>query len=205
LFHANKIICFTQTMTDTHPSSRLTNLTAAFALAATDDMLSAIETDSAMIAGAPAALATIFAFPGGSLDTLRTILRLTPSGAGRLVDRLVAEGLVERRAGASDQRFIALHPTRRGTSVARRILAARAGAIRLPLAALTAQERTALEKILDKMLYAMTPGRERCDHICRLCDINACPQEFCPVETAAVANEPELTHGSNAVQRRFPK
>src|SRR5688500_13469730 len=121
-------------MTDTHPTSRLRNLAAAFALAATDDMWSAIETDSAMIAGAPAALATIFAFPGGSLDTLRTILRLTPSGAGRSVDRLVAEGLVE-------------------------------------------------------------PGRERCDHICRLCDINACPQDICPVETAAVANEPDLTHG----------
>lgn len=188
-------------MTDTNPTARLTNLTAAFALAATDDMLSAIETDSAMIAGAPAALTTIFAFPGGSLDTLRTILRLTPSGAGRLVDRLVAAGLVERRPGASDQRFIALHLTRRGTNVAKRILASRADAISQPLAALTAQERAALEKILDKMLYAMTPGRERCDHICRLCDINSCPQDICPVETAAVANEPELTHGSNAVQR----
>jgi hypothetical protein len=59
--------------------------------------------------------------------------------------------------------------------------------------------------MLAEMLYAMTPGRERCDHICRLCDINARPQEFCPVEAAAVANEPELTHGCHAVQCRFPK
>jgi DNA-binding MarR family transcriptional regulator len=180
---------------------RLTNLAAAFALAATDDMLSAIEAQSAMIAGAPAALTTIYAFPGGSLDTLRTILRLTPSGAGRLVDRLVAAGLVERRAGESDLRFISLHLTRRGAGVAKRILAAREAALRLPLASLSAQERTALESILDKMLYAMTPDRERCDHICRLCEITACPQDICPVERAALVRQPELAHGSNSVER----
>jgi MarR family transcriptional regulator, negative regulator of the multidrug operon emrRAB len=180
---------------------RLTNLLAAFALAASDDMLAAIEASSAMIPGSAAALTTIFAFPGGSLDTLRKILRLTPSGAGRLVDRLAAAGLVERRAGSSDQRFIALYPTPRGRGLAKRVLAARRAALGRALAALTQQERALLEPMLDKMLYAMTPGRERCDHICRLCEITACPQDICPVETAAVVREPELTHGSNLVQR----
>lgn len=179
------------------PSSapRLTNLLAAFALAATDDMLAAIEASSAMIPGSAAALTTIFAFPGGSLDTLRKILRLTPSGAGRLIDRLAAADLVQRRASSSDQRFIALYLTPRGRGVAKRVLAARRAALRRPLAALTAQERALLEPLLDKMLYAMTPGRERCDHICRLCEISACPQNICPVETAAVVNQPGLTHG----------
>jgi MarR family transcriptional repressor of emrRAB len=180
--------------------SRLTNLTAAFALGATDDMLSAIEASSSMIPGSAAALTTILAFPGGSLDTLRKILRLTPSGAGRLVDRLAAAGLVERRAGTSDQRFIALYLTQRGRGVAKRVLEARREALRRPLAALTAQERAQLEPILDKMLYAMTPGREVCDHICRLCEITACPQDICPVETAAVMQQPELMHGSNPVK-----
>lgn len=174
---------------------RLTNLVAAFALAATDDMLAAIEASSAMIPGSAAALTTIFAFPGGSLDTLRKILRLTPSGAGRLIDRLAAAGLVQRRAGSSDHRFIALYLTPRGRGVAKRVLAARRAALRRPLAALTPRERTLLESILDKMLYAVTPGRERCDHICRLCEISACPQNICPVETAAVVHQPELTHG----------
>jgi MarR family transcriptional regulator, negative regulator of the multidrug operon emrRAB len=169
------------------PASRLTNLAAAFALAATDDMLAAIEKMSGMIAGEPAALAMVHAYPGISLDTLRKFLRLTPSGAGRLVDRLVAAGFMERRPGAADQRFIALHLTRRGHNVAERVLAARRGALRQPLAALTAQEQATLEKLLDKMLYAMTPDRERCDHICRLCEIAACPQDICPVETAALA------------------
>jgi MarR family transcriptional regulator, negative regulator of the multidrug operon emrRAB len=184
-------------MTISNP--RLTNLLAAFALAATDDMLARIEASSSMIGGAAAALTTILAFPGGSLDTLRKILRLTPSGAGRLVDRLAAAGLVKRRAGDSDQRFIALHLTPRGRGLAKRVLAARRAALRRPLAVLTAQERALLEPMLDKMLYAMTPDRERCDHICRLCEITACPQGICPVETAAVEYQPELTHGSNPV------
>jgi MarR family transcriptional regulator, negative regulator of the multidrug operon emrRAB len=181
--------------------ARLTNLMAAFVLAATDDMLGAIEASSAMIPGSAAALTTILAFPGESLDTLRKILRLTPSGAGRLIDRLAAAGLVQRRAGSSDQRFIALHLTPRGRGLAKRVLVARRTALRLPLAALTAQERALLEPMLDKMLYAMTPGRERCDHICRLCEISACPQNICPVETAAVVHQPELTHGSNPLRR----
>lgn len=176
-------------MSDPMPSPRLTNLAAAFALAATDDMLAAIDAMSGMIAGAPAALASIHAYPGISLDTLRKFLRLTPSGAGRLVDRLVAAGLMERRAGSADQRFIALYLTRRGHSIAERVLAARHGAIVQPVAALTSQEQAMLEKLLDKMLYAMTPDRERCDHICRLCEISACPQDICPVETAALAQE----------------
>jgi MarR family transcriptional regulator, negative regulator of the multidrug operon emrRAB len=194
------IICSTQTMA-APSSARLTNLLAAFALAATDDMLTTIEAASAMIPGSAAALTTIYAFPGGSLDTLRKILRLTPSGAGRLIDRLAAAGLVERRAGSSDQRFIALYLTQRGRGFAKRVLAARRAALRRPLAALTAQERALLEPLLDKMLYAMTPGRERCDHICRLCEITACPQDICPVEIAAVVRQPDLIHGSNPVQR----
>lgn len=184
------------------PSPRLTNLAAAFALAATDDMLAAIEAMSGMIAGAPAALATVHACPGMSLDTLRKFLRLTPSGAGRLVDRLVAAGLMERRAGSSDQRFIALYLTRRGHSITELVLAARRGAIRQPLAALTSQEQAMLEKLLDKMLYAMTPDRERCDHICRLCEIAACPQDICPVETAALAMQESSAQRSKSHAKR---
>ena len=184
------------------PSPRLTNLAAAFALAATDDMLAAIEATSGMIAGAPAALAMVHAYPGMSLDTLRKFLRLTPSGAGRLVDRLAAAGLMERRAGSSDQRFIALHLTRRGHNIAELVLAARRDAVRQPLTALTSQEQAMLETLLDKMLYAMTPDRERCDHICRLCEIAACPQDICPVEVAALASQAKSARGSNPRARR---
>jgi hypothetical protein len=109
---------------------------------------------------------------------------------------------MERRAGSSDQRFIALHLTRRGHNIAELVLAARRDAIRKPLAALTSQEQATLEKLLDRMLYAMTPDRERCDHICRLCEIAACPQDICPVETAALARQANNAQRSNARAKR---
>jgi hypothetical protein len=136
------------------------------------------------------------------LDTLRKFLRLTPSGAGRLVDRLVAAGLMERRAGSADQRFIALYLTRRGHGIAERVLEARRAALERPLTALTSQEQATFEKLLDKMLYAMTPDRERCDHICRLCEISACPQDICPVETAALAWQARSAQPSKARAKR---
>lgn len=172
------------------PSPLLLNLMGALALALTDEMRTATEAKSALAAGAPSALTTITAFPGKSLDALRRILGLTPSGAGRLVDRLVEAGLVERRPGPSDQRFIALYPTKRGTKVADRILASRRATLSRTLSSLTSRERTSLEQILYKMLYAMASDRKE-DHeqICRLCEISVCPQDICPVETAAQARK----------------
>jgi MarR family transcriptional repressor of emrRAB len=167
-------------------SGRLPNLLGAFALALSDDVRAAVEASAGLAAGAPAALNTILAYPGESLDALGKTLRLTPSGTGRLVDRLVAAGLVERRAGASDQRFIALHLTPRGLDEAERMLAARRSALLRPLSSLTSKERALLEGMLGRMLYSMTPHRERCDYICRLCEIAACPQHICPVEMAAL-------------------
>ena len=69
------------------------------------------------------------------MDDLRNVLGLTPSGAVRLVDRLAADGYVERRAGA-DGRSLALRLTPAGSRVARRVLsAARRGARCRPRAA----------------------------------------------------------------------
>jgi hypothetical protein len=50
--------------------------------------------------------------------------------------------------------------------------------------ALSAEDRRDLTRLLEKMLPALTPDREACDHICRLCELAACPQDRCPVELA---------------------
>jgi MarR family transcriptional regulator, negative regulator of the multidrug operon emrRAB len=164
-------------------SPRLANLVGAMALVLIDDMRAAIEADSSMTAGVPSALTTMLAFPGKSLDALRKILGLTPSGAGRIVDRLVAAGLVERCTDSSDRRFISLYVTKRGSRVARRILVSRRAALSRPLAVLTPDERASLEELLYKILYAMAPARDEHKQICRLCDILACSQGTCPVES----------------------
>ncbi|MCV3241741.1 MarR family transcriptional regulator [Mesorhizobium sp. ZC-5] len=138
---------------------------------------------------AAAALATAFSFPGKSVDHLRKIVGLSAAGATRLVDKLQADGLIERRASLEDGRFRAVSLTKAGIKSADAVLEARRAAYSRALAALSTRERRQLERMLDTMLTVLTPDRATCDLTCRLCDIGACPQDICPVELAAIQAE----------------
>ncbi|MEM7413540.1 MAG: MarR family transcriptional regulator [Myxococcota bacterium] len=126
----------------------------------------------------PAALVVIGYDLGPSNDQLRQILRLTHSGTVRLVDRLVADGLVERRDGR-DKREVALYVTKRGRARREEILKGRLAAIRPLLAPLTSTEQETLASLLHKMLASMdTTDLER-RTLCRLCDDRVCRN--CPI------------------------
>jgi MarR family transcriptional repressor of emrRAB len=49
---------------------------------------------------------------------------------------------------------------------------------------LTAEDRREFTRLLETILPLLTPDRETSDHICRLCQLAACPQDRCPVELA---------------------
>lgn len=129
------------------------------------------------------------------MDDLRNAVGLTPSGAVRLVDRLAAAGLVERRPGA-DGRSLALHLTGRGRRAARRVLAARAESLARLVAVLDERERRSLVDLTEKLVAALATqrladrGRDQDPAggwLCRLCDVDACgrPDGRCPAATAA--------------------
>src|SRR3954469_13178902 len=83
----------------------------ALVLAVGDRVRESIEAVAGQGAAGPAALAARDGLAGGgSIDSLRRILGITHSGAVRLVDRLAAAGLVERRIGA-DARAVSIHLT----------------------------------------------------------------------------------------------
>ena len=126
----------------------------------------------------PAALVVIGYGSGPSNDQLRRILGLSHPGTVRLVDRLVADGLVERREGR-DKRAIALHLSRRGRTLREELLKGRLAAIRPLLTPLTVAERETLSALLHKMLSSMeTTDMER-RTLCRLCDNRVCSN--CPI------------------------
>ncbi len=126
----------------------------------------------------PAALVVIGYGLGPSNDQLRRILGLSHSGTVRLVDRLVADGLVERREG-SDKRAVALYVSKRGRVLREEILKGRLAAIRPLLAPLTNAEQETLAALLHKMLSSMeTTDLER-RTLCRLCDNRVCSN--CPI------------------------
>ena len=116
--------------------------------------------------------------PSSSNDQLRRVLGLTHAGSVRLVDRLVADGLVERRAGR-DRRTVALFLTGRGRALREELLTGRLAAIRPLLEPLTEAEQGALTALLHKIFSGMdTTDLARCT-LCRLCDDRVCVD--CPI------------------------
>ncbi|AEG91538.1 transcriptional regulator, MarR family-like protein [Ramlibacter tataouinensis TTB310] len=132
----------------------------------------------------PAALVVIGYGSGPSNDQLRRILGLSHPGAVRLVDRLVADDLVERRVGR-DRRAVALYLTANGEALREELLKRRLAAMRPLLAGLSASEQETFAALLHKMLTSLeTTDLERCT-LCRLCDPRVCTN--CPIPANVLA------------------
>jgi MarR family transcriptional repressor of emrRAB len=138
------------------------------------------QTDSAA-----AALNTIALYEGCSNTQLSRTLRLSHPATVRLVDKLEAEGAVERR-DADDKRAVALYLTRRGRARAKDLLVSRCEALRDIVNPLSIREREQLSRLLEKLLRPLVTIPQDGDYICRLCDSVACPPNNCPVHQAAV-------------------
>ncbi|HWK26970.1 MAG TPA: MarR family transcriptional regulator [Solirubrobacter sp.] len=166
---------------------RTENLLATCSLALTERVAGAAEQATGLGAGAPAALVAVSGFLGGqSVTALANVLGLSHAGTVRLVDRLQAQGLIERRRGDADAREVRLVATRAGRAAAQRVLDGRRDAMAAVLAALSEEEVATLVPLLERMLAAITAGPDSPGHICRLCDADACGHpEICPVTLAA--------------------
>ncbi|KAB8314912.1 winged helix-turn-helix transcriptional regulator [Tolypothrix campylonemoides VB511288] len=160
---------------------RTLNLLGALALSVVDGLNAVVEANAGHGGETPAALVTLGAEPGLSINALRQILNLSHPGTVRLIDRLEAQGLVERRAGA-DGRTVALFLTDAGYERRKTILSDRRQQLQIAVNSLTPNERKQLTKLLEKMLTAMTTSELRAFTICRLCEEEVCPGNRCPVE-----------------------
>jgi MarR family transcriptional repressor of emrRAB len=159
------------------------NAFGALSLAVADRMQEATASVAGHGASGPAALVALDGVAGGgSIDALRRLLGITHSGTVRLVDRLVAAGLVERRVGA-DARSVAIHLTPRGRRTARRVLAAREAALEQVLSALSPAQREQLKPLLSVMLQGFDATPDTARRLCRLCDAERCGhgRGTCPV------------------------
>jgi DNA-binding MarR family transcriptional regulator len=157
---------------------RTANLLGVVGLAVADRIEETARSILSHAGETPAALVVIGYGFGPSNDRLRRILGLSHPGTVRLVDRLVADGLVERREG-SDRRAIALYLSKRGRALREELLEGRLAAIRPLLAPLTNAEQQAFAALLHKILGSMdTTDMER-RTLCRLCDTRVCTN--CPI------------------------
>lgn len=161
---------------------RLANLLGVTALAATDRLRSAVQSGLAHGGSSPAALVHLQAYPGTSVEGLRRVLGVSQPATVRVVDRLVAEGLVQRRAGP-DRRTLALHLTTAGERAASDLLARRTRSLRSLLEALEPDEQEALERLLERLVAALALDRPQALRVCRMCDRHACTSAAgCPLD-----------------------
>lgn len=171
---------------------RTANVLGALAGTVTDQataaMLAAAELPSKGSSSSVAALAAIAEFLGApTVDQLRRVLGLTPSGAVRLVDRLESDGLVSRGPGA-DGRSRAVALTERGRSAARSATRARRDVLEAMLGGFTPDELETLHGMLGRMMRNAVYAKSGGAWICRMCDLAACgrAQGRCPAANAAM-------------------
>ena len=166
------------------------NRLGALALRLTDRMALAVTSETGLSLSAVAALSAIdrfFADPP-SIDALRRVIGLTPSGGVRLVDGLEAQGLVYRGAGRDGRvRVVAL--TAEGRRAQEVIVGARQQVLIEALAPLSNDEREALAPIIEKVLIGLVQGLRPGPAMCRLCATEVCgaqPGQPCPITRAAL-------------------
>ena len=163
------------------------NLLGALSLAVTDRTSAAAGDAAGQSESAAAALSALHHFlEEPSVDLIRQVLGLTPSGAVRLIDRLADAGYVARGPGR-DGRSVTVRLTARGRRAAERVSAARAGVLEDALAGLSAGDRRMLDQLISRVLVGLIRGPGATRWMCRLCDTGACGREEgnCPVANAA--------------------
>jgi DNA-binding MarR family transcriptional regulator len=156
------------------------NVFGALALMISDDIIRATEKFAPEAGPAASALALLNHQPGLSIRTLSAGVGITHAGTVRLVDRLVADGLVERRDHSSDGRTKALHLTSAGEKASAAVLEARDKVIAKELAVLSPSEVVLLAKLSERVLRARLSDLDHAYNVCRLCEYSACKN--CPVE-----------------------
>ncbi len=137
---------------------------------------------------AAAALNVIGFYEGCSNNALSRALGLSHTATVRLVDKLEAQGLVVSETG-TDRRSIALSLTEAGRERAKAIVRTRCVMMGELVDRLTPEQCRQLDTIAETLLRSMVEAADAADHICRLCDEEACPPDHCPVHLKAAEIE----------------
>ena len=131
-----------------------------------------------------AALNVIGFYPGCSNGELSRALGLSHTATVRLVDNLEAADLVVSGA-ALDKRAVALRLTPSGRKRAKLTSHDRCQEVDRLIDILSRDQRHQLDAIAETMLHAMVKNVQEANRICRLCDVEACPPNRCPVHRKA--------------------
>jgi MarR family transcriptional regulator, negative regulator of the multidrug operon emrRAB len=115
-------------------------------------------------------------------------LSLSHSWTVRVVEKLQSAGLINKKTG-SDKRAVALFVTEQGRRKVQGIVRARRRCLDEVLGVLPVRDQKQFTSMLERMLAFMPDGVDSGEAICKLCEVDVCPQNRCPVTLAADARE----------------
>jgi MarR family transcriptional regulator, negative regulator of the multidrug operon emrRAB len=168
--------------------ARTANLLGAFLTGLHDHMSARLEQDSEVSGDAPAALVAIAYNEGRTVEFLRRTLTLSHSWTVRVVEKLEKAGLVHKKTG-TDKRAVALFLTEQGKRKVQGIIRTRRRCMDEVLGVLPVKDQKKLTSMLERMLAVLTGDDDSAEAICKLCEVDVCPQNRCPV-TLAVKPRP---------------
>jgi len=163
--------------------ARTANLLGAFLMGLHGLMSKTLEQESGLSGDGPAALVAIAYNEGRTVEFLRRTLSLSHSWTVRVVEKLETAGLVNKKTGA-DRRAVALFLTEQGKRKAQAIVRARRRCLDEVLGALPVRDQKILTPMLERMLAVLTSDEDSAEAICKLCEVDVCPQNRCPVTLA---------------------
>lgn len=164
--------------------ARTANLLGATALAVTDLTVAAAAGTGGLGPSAAAALLGLRTSPGLSATELGRRIGLSQPAAARMLDSLVAAGLVRRVRGHG--RTVPVRLTEDGERSAQALLAAMARPLTELVGGLDEADRAALDRVLATLLSRLYRRVGSTDLLCRLCDRDACTARApCPVGAEA--------------------
>lgn len=166
---------------------RTANLLGATVLGLFDELRTTVERQTGRSGESPAALVVLGHQPGLSNEALSRLLGLTHTGSVRLIDRLVTDGLVERRASMVDRRGVALFLTPAGEAARREVLAKRETLMTSLIRQLTLDDQGRLADLLAKLLQGVARDDTHKLRMCRLCDGEVCRD--CPIHVPVGMND----------------
>lgn len=168
----------------------LGNIIGAFARALSDKMDRAVTEAVGMSTSASYTIVQIGSEPGSTIDELRRMLALEHSSLVRMLDRLEKMGLVSRQRGTNgDKRSVSISLTELGEECFTRIIDARSGILNRLVQKLSVEDQEHMKQLVDKLTPEIVDLGDDQHYVCRLCNLEACPQEICPVNLAHPGNE----------------
>ncbi|MGI9400664.1 MAG: MarR family winged helix-turn-helix transcriptional regulator [Rhizobiaceae bacterium] len=172
----------------------LGNVLGAFSRALCDKMDSAVCSATGRNTTACYAIVQIGSEPGSSIEILRRMLGLEHSSVVRLLDRLEKENLVNRVRGTElDQRKVCVFLTDEGEREFTKILDARREVLDRVMIRVNDVEKSFLLSLIHKVMPQVVDCGDDQHIVCRLCDLEKCPQEKCPVNLAYPENMDEVS------------